>query len=88
MLVLEWGTRLELHCLYDPLDAKQAYQLHFLDCSKVVVDAFPDADCSQEAANLLGITLGRADYAAPAIVSTDLFELHISYRRFHCITSR
>lgn len=85
VLIARWGTQVRVECIYDPLEEQKEYQLLFNDCSRVVMDVLPGTDYGEEVADLLGIVLGEPGGSRPAILTTDLFEMHITYGHFECI---
>lgn len=83
--IADWGTTLIVDCTYDPLGEQTKYQLTFLECSQLRIDALPNAPVDEEEAEMIGLTLGECDYRQPAVLTTDLFEMHVSYGRFQCV---
>ena len=83
--LLDWGANILIDCIYDPLGERKNYQLSFRGCSQLRIDMMPDAPVQEQEADLLGIRLGQENGRQPAVLTTDLFELHIVYQRFQCI---
>jgi hypothetical protein len=83
--LVQFGTIVLVDCLYDPLGERKAYQLSFRGCSQLRVDIMPDAPIQEQEADLIGISLGQDSGRQPAILTTDLFELHVTYQQFQCI---
>lgn len=83
--IADWGTTVLVECIYDPLDERKNYQLSFQGCSQVRIDPMPDAPTQEPEADLLGISLGKEGGRQPAVLTTDLFELHVTYQQFQCI---
>lgn len=81
----DWGATVLVECLYDPLGIRRTYQLLFRGCSQLRIDMMPDASVHEPEADLLGISLGRDGGRQPAVLTTDLFELHVTYQQFQCI---
>lgn len=81
----DWGATLLLECLYDPLGERRSYQLLFRGCSQLRIDMIPDSPVQEPEADLLGLSLGQEGGRQPAILTTDLFELHVMYQQFHCL---
>src|SRR5262245_58662354 len=83
--ISDWGASVLFDCIYDPLGERKEYQLSFRGCSRLQVEMLPGAPLSEPQADLIGITLGQPEGRKPAVVTTDLFEVQITYREFHCI---
>jgi hypothetical protein len=83
--IADWGASVLLDCIYDPLGERKGYQLSFRGCSQLRIDMMPDAPVQEQEADLLGISLGQEGGRRPAILTTDLFELHLTYQEFQCI---
>ncbi len=83
--VADWGASVLVDCIYDPLGERRAYQLSFRGCSQLRIDMIPDAPIQEPQADLLGIRLGQEGGRQPAVLTTDLFEMHITYQQFQCI---
>jgi hypothetical protein len=81
----DWGATVSVECLYDPLGDRKSYQLLFRGCSRLRIDMIPDAPIHEADADLIGISLGQENGRQPAILTTDLFELHLTYEHFQCI---
>jgi len=81
----DWGATVLLECLYDPLGERRSYQLSFRGCSQLRIDMMPGAPLQEPEADLLGISLGQEGGRQPAILTTDLFELHVTYQQFQCL---
>ena len=86
--ITQWGATVLVDCLYDPLGERRPYQLSFRGCSQLRIDMIPDAPVLEPEADLLGITLGREGGCQPAVLTTDLFELHVTYQQFQCIKDK
>lgn len=83
--IADWGARVQVDCIYDPLGKRKGYRLSFQGCSQLRIDMMPNALVQEQEADLLGISLGQEDGRRPAILTTDLFELHVTYQRFQCL---
>ena len=83
--IVHWGETVLVDCLYDPLGDRKGYQLSFQGCSQLRIDMMPDAPFREQEADLLGISLGQESGRQPAVLTTDLFELHVTYQRFQCL---
>ena len=83
--IAQWGALVLVDCIYDPLGERKDYQLSFQGCSRVRIDVVPDAPIGEPEADLLGIGLGQEGSRQPAVLTTDLFELSVTYQRFQCI---
>lgn len=83
--LVDWGATVLVECLYDPLGERERYQLLFQGCSSLRIDMIPDAPIHELEADLIGISLGEENGRQPAILTTDLFELHLIYQQFQCI---
>jgi hypothetical protein len=83
--IVDWGAILLVDCIYDPLGEQKAYQLSFRGCSQVRIDMMPDAPVQEQEADLIGIILGQEGGRQPAVLTTDLFELHVTYQQFECL---
>jgi hypothetical protein len=78
-----WGHELTFHALYDPEEPHTTFRLVFKDCRKIVWDAFGIEDETDEndiqQADVLGMDIGEPQHRKPAIITTDLFEIAVSY---------
>jgi hypothetical protein len=83
--LVQWGATVLVDCIYDPLGERKNYQLSFRGCSQIRIDMMPDAPVQEAEADLIGISLGQEGGCQPAVLTTDLFELHVSYQQFQCI---
>jgi hypothetical protein len=83
--IVDWGATVIVDCVYDPTGEARHYQLSFQGCSQSRIDVMPDAPVHESQADLIGICLGHDRRRGPAILTTDLFELHVSYDQFQCI---
>jgi hypothetical protein len=83
--IAHWGAIVLVDCIYDPLGERKGYQLSFRGCSQLRIDMMPDAPVQEQEADLLGISLGQEGGRQPAVLTTDLFELHVTYQQFQCI---
>ena len=81
----DWGASVLIDCIYDPLGERKGYQLAFRGCSQLQIDLMPGAPVQEQEADLLGISLGQEGGRQPAILTTDLFELHVLYHQFQVI---
>ena len=81
----DWGASVLVDCIYDPLGERKGYQLSFRGCSQLRIDMMPEAPVQEQQADLLGIRMGQEGGRQPAILTTDLFELHVTYQQFQCI---
>jgi len=86
--ISDWGASVLLDCIYEPSGEQYPYQLSFQGCSQLRIDMMPDKGGEEQEADLLGISLGLDDNRSPAILTTDLFELHVTYGQFQCIKPR
>lgn len=82
--ITDWGARVLVDCIYDPLGERKPYQLAFHGCSQLSIDLMPDAPVQEQEADLLGISLGQEGGRQPAVLTTDLFELQVRYQQWHC----
>lgn len=83
--ITDWGATIMVDCIYDPIGVRKRFQLLFRDCSQARIDVMPDAPKHEQEADLIGIRLGEDNHRLPAVLTTDLFELHVSYGQFQCI---
>ena len=83
--IVHWGATILVDCVYDPLGERKGYQLSFQGCSQLRIDMMPDAPVREQEADLLGISLGQESGRQPAVLTTDLFELHVTYEHFQCL---
>lgn len=83
--IADWGASVLVDCICDPLGERKAYQLSFQGVSHLTIDMIPDAPIQEREADLIGINLGQEGGRQPAVLTTDLFELHVTYERFQCI---
>lgn len=83
--IADWGASVLVDCIYDPLGERKGYQLSFRGCSQLRIDMIPDAPVHEQEADLLGISLGQEGGRQPAVLTTDLFELNVTYQQFQCI---
>ena len=83
--IVDWGAVVLVDCIYDPLGERKSYQLSFQGCSQLRIDMLPGAPVREREADLLGISLGQKANRQPAILTTDLFELHVQYQEFQCV---
>lgn len=83
--ITDWGASVQVDCIYDPLGKRKGYRLSFQGCSQLRIDMMPDALVQEQEADLLGISLGQEDGRRPAVLTTDLFELRVTYQQFQCI---
>ncbi len=81
----DWGATVLVECIYDPLGERRSYQLSFRGCSQLKIDLMPDAPVHEPEADLIGISLGQEGGRQPAVLTTDLFELHVTYQQFQCL---
>jgi hypothetical protein len=84
----DWGAHVLVECIYDPLGERKNYQLSFLGCSQLALAMVPAAAVQEPDAELIGISLGQDGGRQPAILTTDLFEMHITYQQFQCLKGR
>ncbi len=83
--IADWGATVLVDCVYDPMGERQGYQLSFRGCSQLRIDMLPGAPVQEQDADLLGISLGQEGGRQPAVLTTDLFEMHVTYQQFQCI---
>ncbi len=83
--LVHWGAIVLVDCIYDPLGDQKAYQLSFQGCSQIRIDMVPDPPVRKHEADLIGISLGQEGCRQPAVLTTDLFELHVTYQQFECL---
>ncbi len=83
--IADWGTIVLVDCIYDPLGERKPYQLSFRGCLQLRIDIIPDADVQEQEADFIGISLGQEGGRQPAVLTTDLFELNVTYQQFQCI---
>ncbi len=83
--IIDWGASVLVDCIYDPLGERMPYQLSFQGCSQLRIDLMPDAPVQEQEADLFGISLGEDGNRQAAVLTTDLFELHVTYQQFQCI---
>ena len=83
--IADWGACVLVDCIYDPMGERKEYQLAFRGCSQLRIDMMPDTPVQEQEADLLGISLGEEGGHQPAILTTDLFELHVTYQQFQYI---
>ncbi|HML24548.1 MAG TPA: hypothetical protein PKD09_23045 [Aggregatilinea sp.] len=77
--ILLWGRKVVLTCLYDP-EAPRRFRVTFEACAGIRWDAFEDEiDERDVEADVIGFLVGENDHGRPAIITTDLFELSVSY---------
>src|SRR5262245_10536932 len=86
--LVQWGETVLVDCIYDPLGERKNYQLLFRGCSQIRIDMMPDAAVEESEADLIGISLGQEGGRQPAVLTTDLFELHVRYEQFQCLEDR
>jgi hypothetical protein len=84
--LVHWGATVLVDCIYDPLGDRKAYQLSFQGCSQIRIDMIPDPPVRKHEADLIGISLGQE--GQPAVLTTDLFEMHVTYQQFECLKDR
>jgi hypothetical protein len=82
--LVHWGAIVLVDCIYDPLGDQKAYQLSFQGCSQIRIDMVPDQPAGKHEPDLIGISLGQEEGLQPAVLTTDLFELHVTYQQFEC----
>jgi hypothetical protein len=83
--LVHWGAIVLVDCIYDPLGEQKAYQLSFQGCSQIRIDMVPDQPAGKHEADLIGISLGQKEGLQPAVLTTDLFELRVTYQQFRCV---
>jgi len=83
--IADWGASVLVDCIYDPLGERRVISYHSGGCSQLRIDIIPDAPVHEQEADLLSISLGQAGGRQPAVLTTDLFELHVTYQEFQCI---
>lgn len=83
--LVAWGKNIIVDCIYDPLGERRDYQLAFDECSQLRIDSLASGPVGEPQADLIGITLGDDNHRTPAVLTTDLFELHVRYGQFRCI---
>ena len=76
--VKQWGREVEIEGLDDPVTRK-SMRLIFHDCREIRWSNYDEA-ASEFEADVIGLCPGSNDYAEPAVITTDLFELSILYR--------
>lgn len=81
--VSRWGTDVRVVCSYDPQNSRRPYELHFQNCRRIQWDVHDAEGAEDESAELIGLLLGEGGHGAPAILTTDIFELQILYGSFH-----
>lgn len=77
-----WGSEVIISCNYDPLGRARAYVLIFKLCTEVIFRSQNIEKLDETAAELIGLVAGEANYLAPAVITTDIFELSILYGSF------
>jgi hypothetical protein len=80
--VTKWGSEVLVLCLYDPLGSRQPYQLVFKDCREVRWEIFDLNDVQESEADLIGFSGGADCHRDHAVITTDIFEVFITYGRF------
>jgi hypothetical protein len=80
--VSAWGSVLTVECVYAPGDRNLPYQLIFEDCQAIQWDVLEAQSVGDVEADLIGISLGKEEHQAPAIIHTDIFEVSVTYGSF------
>jgi hypothetical protein len=80
--VSKWGANVKIACLYDPLGTRQPYEMVFQDCQELQWNIIEQANVDEPTADLIGFIRGEEYYRKPAVITTDTFELSISYKIF------
>jgi hypothetical protein len=77
-----WGSDLVLECLDDP-QTRRRYQVVYRNCQEIRLSLHDAAEATREAeADVIGFLPGKQEFAEPAVLTTDIFELVIVYDRY------
>jgi hypothetical protein len=74
-----WGNTLLISCLYAPLSDRRPFQLVFSDTREITWHVHDTNALEECTSDLTGFILGEGGHSKPAIITTDIFELHVLY---------
>ena len=77
-----WGNDVLVSCLYNPLGSSLPYQLIFKDCKEINWQIVDPDNQQESTADLIGFFMGAEHHQKPAVITTDIFELSITYGSF------
>lgn len=80
--VNNWGASVVFSCIYDPQGRHQPYRMVFMHCRDIQILSFDDKLSDDATADLIGFVLGEGNNQRPAIITTDICEILISYDHF------
>ena len=77
-----WGNEVTLECVYDPTHNRLPYVLVFQDCQDIRWSVHDSEEVHEPEADLIGFSMGAESHQKPAVITTDIFELSITYGSF------
>lgn len=77
-----WGNEISLECVYDPTEARLPYVLVFQDCCDIRWSVHDSEEVHEPEADLIGFSIGAESHRKAAVITTDIFELSITYGSF------
>lgn len=77
-----WGNEVSLECVYDPTENRLPYVLVFQDCQDIRWSVHDLEEVHEPEADLIGFSMGAESHQKPAVITTDIFELSITYGSF------
>jgi len=76
----QWGKELEVHFRYNPHTDDKPFTLRFKDCSSIHWEEVgSEIDEENTVADVIGSKIGEKGHQKPAIITTDLFTLIVTY---------
>ncbi|NEQ99297.1 MAG: hypothetical protein F6K30_21745 [Cyanothece sp. SIO2G6] len=75
----KWCSEVTVSCLYDPSISKRPYELLFKECRGVSWELIEEENLDEVCAELIGLNLGLEKYEEAASITTDIFEMLITY---------
>lgn len=79
----KWGSEVVVSYLFDPDGARKSFRLTFEDCLKVHWELYSLEDLAEAVRDsevgVIGFSPGLGGHQAPAVITTDTFELLVWY---------
>ncbi len=76
----QWGSKLIISLIYDPLGSSKPYQIVFYDCRKIEWQVIRPDNVEENTLELIGIIVGKGEYQSPSVITTDLLEIIVHYK--------
>ena len=80
--VFLWGNEVSIECVYDPTGDRLPYVLVFQDCQDIRWSVHESEKVHDLEADIIGFYMGAESHQKPAVITTDIFELSITYCSF------